>query len=139
MARTKSHDTCARMQASPVGKVGRSNCRNHWIRASSIRRKYITLFRCAIASMSPQRKGTSSAKSFMTRKTSGKGVLGDRQPVVGRQHGAVDELRLVGDEQQQRAVEVLGAADALARQHLHQLLSGLGVPVRVVDLGADIA
>src|SRR5690606_20356145 len=63
----------------------------------------------------------------------------DAEPVVGCDHRAVDEVRLVRGEQHQHAVEVLGLADAATRQHLDQFLAGLGLPVVRVDLGLDVA
>ena len=47
-------------------------------------------------------------------------------------------MALVRAQHHQQCVQVLRLADAFARQHLHQLLTLLGLPVVVVDLGVDI-
>jgi tetratricopeptide (TPR) repeat protein len=65
-------------------------------------------------------------------------ALGNRQPVVGGNHRAVDETRGVGGEEQHEGVEMLRLADAPAGQHRDELASALGIPVVAVDLG-DVA
>src|SRR5690606_17393427 len=107
-----------------------------------------------MASMSPQRIGISISKtstaacsawlaasavvrvaSFTFRSL----PASEREAVVGSDDRAVDETRLIGGQQQHHAIEVFRLADAPARQHLNEFLSGFGFPVMGVDLGFDVA
>src|SRR4051812_30727489 len=84
----------------------------HSIRSVSKYLRYIVLLTCRMASMSPQRIGmiiswtcffrSGNSKRISETSSAAASCRSEAEAVVGLQHGAVDEVALVGAQHQQR-------------------------------------